>query len=119
MEEPSQSTQQQRMDDMISQWTDTSTRLPTWIALTILSMVSFVSMLYQRHAWTDAWGWAFAVTSLSVICGVICYFAYLKYKAIFVGQLPEYSPAASAVSMETWHKEQCRVSVCARARVCV
>lgn len=94
MEEPSQSTQQQqRMDDMISQWTDTSTRLPTWIVLTILSMVSFVSMLYQRHAWTDAWGWAFAVTSLSVICGVISYFAYLKYKGIFVGQLPEYSLA--------------------------
>lgn len=71
------------------QLTDTSTRFPTWISLFVLSTVCMFSMVFQRHLWTGAWGWAVAVTIMSMICSFVGYMGYLKARGVFMGQLPE------------------------------
>eukprot|EP00980_Cylindrotheca_fusiformis_P027220 scaffold19424_cov142-Cylindrotheca_fusiformis.AAC.4 len=71
------------------QLSDSASRFPIWISLFVLSLVCLVSMILQSHRPTSAWGWAIAVTSLSMICSLIGYAGYLKFRAVFMGQLPE------------------------------
>ena len=75
--------------NMMSMWTDTSTRFPTWIALAVLSIVSFASMLHQRHKWTQPWAWAFTVSTVSMLCGLVAYCGYICMRGVFMGQMPE------------------------------
>ena len=86
-EQPTEATN--RSNDMMYMWTDTSTRFPTWIAMTVLSIVSFGSMLHQRHQWTDPWAWAFTISTVSMICGLIAYCGYISMRGVFMGQMPE------------------------------
>lgn len=84
------------------QWVDTSTRLPTWIALLVLSMVSFFSMILAHHEWNGAWGWAITVAALSMVSGILGYLCYLNARAIFMGQLPELALVCSRKKKTRW-----------------
>ncbi|KAL3943880.1 MAG: hypothetical protein SGBAC_002038 [Bacillariaceae sp.] len=49
----------------------------------------FSMVFHSRHLWTGAWGWAVAVTILSLMCSFVGYMAYIKMRGIFMGQMPE------------------------------
>lgn len=65
---------------------DSSTRFSTWFGLFVLSCVNIASMLLQRHLWSGAWGWAVAVAVMSMVLSFAGYMAYLRARALFMGQ---------------------------------
>mmetsp|Transcript_33612 Transcript_33612/g.81455 ORF Transcript_33612/g.81455 Transcript_33612/m.81455 type:complete len:334 (+) Transcript_33612:41-1042(+) len=72
------------------QVTDTSSRFPVWVSLFVFSCVTMFSMVFHpRHLWTGAWGWAVAVTVMSLMCSFVGYMAYIRMRGIFMGQMPE------------------------------
>jgi len=72
------------------QVTDTSSRFPIWVSLFVFSCVTMFSMIFHsRHLWTGAWGWAVAVTVMSMMFSFVGYMAYMRMRGIFMGQMPE------------------------------
>ena len=68
---------------------DTAVRFPAWVALAILSFVSFASVVGREHVVTSAENWAITVTLISSILGLIATIGYMYGRGIFLSQLPE------------------------------
>ena len=68
---------------------DTAVRFPAWVALAILSFVSFASVVGREHVVTSAENWAITVTLISSILGLITTIGYMYGRGIFLSQLPE------------------------------
>ena len=69
----------------------TAVRFPAWMVLSVFSAVALISLAARVKA--DERGseerWAMAVTSLSLIVGLLGTAGYLFIRGIYVGQLPE------------------------------
>lgn len=66
-------------------------RFPAWIALSIFSgaaLISLAARVKSSERGSEE-RWALAVTSLSLIFGLLSTAAYLIIRSIFAGQLPE------------------------------
>jgi hypothetical protein len=66
-----------------------SARFPKWIALAVLSLVAWFSVLLERHSMNSSEKWALSVTTLSMVFGIMGALCYLYSRGLFMGQLPE------------------------------
>ena len=68
---------------------DSAVRFPAWIALAVLSIVTFFSAVGRRNSNTSAERWALAVTTLSWIFGIVGVLFYMYGRGIFMSQISE------------------------------
>jgi hypothetical protein len=64
-------------------------RFPAWVALAVLSVLSWIAMLSRRHLSAAAYKWAITVGTLSSVFGVLSVVGYVFYRGIYTGQPPE------------------------------
>ena len=68
---------------------DSAVRFPAWIALAVLSIVTFFSAVGRRNSNTSAERWTLAVTTLSWIFGIVGVLFYMYGRGIFMSQISE------------------------------
>lgn len=64
-------------------------RFPAWMSLAVFSAVCVAALDARRDIFNANDTWPFVVACLSLILGFGAVVAYLMYRPVFVGQLPE------------------------------
>ena len=68
---------------------DGAVRFPAWVALAVLSVVGWIALLSRKHTMNASLKWSLAITTLSMLLGIICVLCHLFARGLFISQPPE------------------------------